>query len=104
MTPESDIAQPNAEIARRKGDLLAAVEARARAERALKALMLDSADDPLWDVDAARGRRAGADVGCQSMLQDGAARRAAQRTAGAGRCRPRVESCRTSRSTRRTIA
>src|SRR4029453_2223932 len=46
----SDIAQPNAEIARRRGDLLASVETRARAERALKALILGSADDPLWGV------------------------------------------------------
>jgi outer membrane protein len=50
VTPESDIAQPNAEIARRKGDLFAAVETRARAERALKLLILASADDPLWSV------------------------------------------------------
>jgi outer membrane protein len=50
VTPESDIAQPNAEIARRRGDRLAAVETRARAERALKALILGSADDPLWSV------------------------------------------------------
>lgn len=50
VTPESDIAQPNAEIARRRGDLLAASETRARAERALKALILGSADDPLWSV------------------------------------------------------
>jgi HAE1 family hydrophobic/amphiphilic exporter-1 len=50
VTPESDIAQPHAEIARRRGDLLASVETRARAERALKALMLGSADDPLWGV------------------------------------------------------
>jgi HAE1 family hydrophobic/amphiphilic exporter-1 len=50
VTPESDIAQPNAEIARRRGDLLAAIEARARAERSLKVLMLESAADPAWDV------------------------------------------------------
>lgn len=50
VTPESDIAQPNAEIARRRGDLFTAIETRARAERALKALMLGSADDPMWAV------------------------------------------------------
>lgn len=50
VVPEADLAQPVAEIERRKGDLLAAVEARARAEHALKALMLDRADAPLWDV------------------------------------------------------
>ena len=58
-TPESDIAQPTAEIGRRKGDLYASEEARARAERALKLLMLENESDPLWDTEAARGRRAG---------------------------------------------
>jgi outer membrane protein len=50
VTPESDIAQPNAEIARRRGDLLAAMETRARAEHSLKVLVLDGASDPAWDA------------------------------------------------------
>jgi outer membrane protein len=50
-TPESDIAQPTAEIGRRKGDLYASEEARARAERALKLLMLENESDPLWDTE-----------------------------------------------------
>jgi HAE1 family hydrophobic/amphiphilic exporter-1 len=51
VTPESDIAQPTAEIERRKGELLQAVEIRARAEHHLKALMADRADAPIWDVE-----------------------------------------------------
>ncbi len=50
-TPESDIAQPTAEIGRRKGDLYASEEARARAERALKLLMLENESDPLWETE-----------------------------------------------------
>ncbi|HEY8548996.1 MAG TPA: TolC family protein [Vicinamibacterales bacterium] len=50
VTPEADLAQPVAEIERRKGELLAAIEARSRAEHALKALILDSAESPLWAV------------------------------------------------------
>jgi outer membrane protein TolC len=49
--PESDIAQPTAEIARRRSDLYVAEEARARAEHALKVLMLENASDPAWDVE-----------------------------------------------------
>jgi outer membrane protein TolC len=48
--PASDLAQPVAELERRQGDLFAAQEASARAERALKQLMLDAPLDPLWDV------------------------------------------------------
>jgi HAE1 family hydrophobic/amphiphilic exporter-1 len=51
VTAESDIAQPTAEIARRQGDLYAAEETRLRAERALKLLMLDGPDDPLWNAE-----------------------------------------------------
>jgi len=47
----SDLAQPVAELERRRGDLFAAQEAAARADRALKQLMLDSATDPLWNAD-----------------------------------------------------
>lgn len=46
---ETDLAQPIAEIERRRGELLAAREARARADLALKALILDTPDDPLWN-------------------------------------------------------
>jgi len=76
--PESDIAQPNAEIARRKGELYAAEEARVRAERALKLLMLENAADPLWDVavravDAPDVAPSAIDV--QAALRDAAAMR-----------------------------
>ena len=47
--PESDIAQPVAELERRKGDLYASQEAAGRAELALKLLILDDASDPLWN-------------------------------------------------------
>ncbi len=46
--PANEEAQPRAELERRKGDLLAAQEQAARAENALKALMLDAGTDPLW--------------------------------------------------------
>jgi outer membrane protein len=44
----SDLAQPTAEVERRRGDLLSAQEAVVRAERTLKLLIMDSLDDPLW--------------------------------------------------------
>jgi HAE1 family hydrophobic/amphiphilic exporter-1 len=44
----SDLAQPTAEVERRRGDLLSAQEAVVRAERALKLLMLDNLEDPTW--------------------------------------------------------
>jgi outer membrane protein TolC len=49
-TPEADLAQPTAEIARRKGEMFAAEEARQRAENGLKLLMLEGPSDPLWTV------------------------------------------------------
>lgn len=45
---EADVAAPLAEVERRKGELLAAREAAARAENALKSLVLADAADPLW--------------------------------------------------------
>jgi outer membrane protein len=44
----SDLAQPTAEVERRRGDLLSAQEAVVRAERALKLLIMDSLNDPIW--------------------------------------------------------
>src|SRR5262245_33106435 len=49
----SDLAQPTAEVERRRGDLFAAQETVARAERALKQLMLGDASDPLWALEIA---------------------------------------------------
>jgi HAE1 family hydrophobic/amphiphilic exporter-1 len=43
-----DIAQPTAEIERRRGDLFAAQETALRAERTLKLLMTDDPSDPIW--------------------------------------------------------
>jgi outer membrane protein len=44
----SDLAQPTAEVERRRGELLSAQESLVRAERALKLLIIDSLDDPIW--------------------------------------------------------
>ena len=60
--PVSDLAQPTAEVERRRGEQLLAQEGVARAERALKQLMLDSAKDLMWDREldpAGRTRCAG---------------------------------------------
>jgi outer membrane protein len=46
--PENEEAQPRAELERRRGELLTAEEQAARAENALKALILDDGSDPLW--------------------------------------------------------
>jgi outer membrane protein TolC len=46
---EADLAQPDAEIARRRGELFSAEEAAMRAEQALKVLLLPTPDDPWWD-------------------------------------------------------
>ncbi|MBI4914818.1 MAG: TolC family protein [Acidobacteria bacterium] len=45
--PETEIAQPRAELERRRGDLLASREASSRAENVLKLLILGD-DDELW--------------------------------------------------------
>ncbi len=47
--PESEIAQPLAELERRRGDLYASQEQMRRAELALKLLVLDDPADPLWN-------------------------------------------------------
>lgn len=46
--PETEIAQPRAELERRRGELLAAQEAVARAETTLKRLILADEDGALW--------------------------------------------------------
>jgi outer membrane protein TolC len=46
--PKTELAQPRAELERRRGELLASREARSRAENALKRLILDGAVDALW--------------------------------------------------------
>jgi HAE1 family hydrophobic/amphiphilic exporter-1 len=47
----SDLAQPIAEVERRRGDVFGAQEQVARAERALKLLMLGDSSDPLWSIE-----------------------------------------------------
>ena len=49
--PASDIAQPIAEVERRRGVVFEAQEQVARAERALKLLILDEGVDSWWDAD-----------------------------------------------------
>jgi outer membrane protein TolC len=46
--PEDEIAQPRAELERRRGEQLAAQEAASRAENALKILILSDVDAELW--------------------------------------------------------
>ncbi|MEO6487109.1 MAG: TolC family protein, partial [Thermoanaerobaculia bacterium] len=46
---ESDIAQTTAEVERRRGDVVASIEARTRAENALRSLITSDPSDPLWD-------------------------------------------------------
>lgn len=47
-SPETEIAQPRAELERRRGELLAAREAVSRAENALKLLILSDTDETWW--------------------------------------------------------
>jgi outer membrane protein TolC len=48
IAPETEIAQPRAELERRRGDVLAARETLARAGNALKVLILADGDGELW--------------------------------------------------------
>jgi len=48
--PETEIAQPRSELERRRGDLLEARERLARAENALKLLILGDSEDDLWSA------------------------------------------------------
>lgn len=48
IAPETEVAQPRAELERRRGELLAAREAAARAENALKLLILGDSDTASW--------------------------------------------------------
>src|SRR5262249_8818001 len=50
MLPPNEEAQPRAELERRKGELLTAEEQAIGAENALKALILDAGDTPLWSA------------------------------------------------------
>lgn len=48
VSPDTEIAQPRAELERRRGDLLATREAVSRAQNRLKVLILAEADAELW--------------------------------------------------------
>jgi outer membrane protein len=74
----ADLAQPTAEVEKRRGDLLASQEAVARAERALKLLILGDLDDPMWGVALApidRPEAASTTVDIQRALADARANR-----------------------------
>ncbi|MHB8797006.1 MAG: TolC family protein [Thermoanaerobaculia bacterium] len=75
---ESDLASPLAEVERRKGELLASRETAARAENALKALLLGDPADPAWasrlvPADDAEPATAPADFPTSSAAPDVAA-------------------------------
>jgi len=48
LSPETELAQPRAELERRRGDLFATLEAVSRAENNLKVLILSDSDADLW--------------------------------------------------------
>jgi len=48
VVPGTELAQPRAELERRRGELLAAREGRSRAENTLKTLIVADSNDPLW--------------------------------------------------------
>lgn len=60
--PRTELAQPRAELERRRGELLASGETRSRAENALKVLILASEADPLWSESLSPVEDAGAPV------------------------------------------
>ncbi len=73
-----DIAQPTAEVERRRGDYLASQEAAARAERTLKLLLSDDPADPIWSQTLAPSDPVDTDVrpvDVQRGLSDAMARR-----------------------------
>lgn len=57
VAPETQLAEPLAELERRRGELLETQEAAARAENTLKLLILGDADGDLWvaDIDPTEG-------------------------------------------------
>jgi outer membrane protein TolC len=75
--PETEIAEPRAEVERRRGELLASQEALARAENSLKLLILADGDADLWTTrlvpDAAE---AGAETDTTPIDVDDAMKRA----------------------------
>jgi len=60
--PETELAQPRAELERRRSDLLASRESVARAENTLKLLILADTDEDLWSAQIAPADSAAAAV------------------------------------------
>lgn len=61
QAPETEMAQPRAEVERRRGELLAAREAATHADTALKLLILGDGDGDMWQNDLAPQRDADVD-------------------------------------------
>lgn len=94
VAPETEIAQPRAELERRRGELFAAAETVARAENALKRLVLADADGPLWTarlVPVEPAELAIAPVDLDAALADALAQRAELDARGAEVDRLRAE-------------
>jgi outer membrane protein len=73
-----DIAQPTAEVERRRGDLFQAQEVAARAERQLKQLMTDDPSDAIWSQTLVPGDAVESDIArvdIQRALADAVTRR-----------------------------
>ncbi|MFZ5784866.1 MAG: TolC family protein, partial [Acidobacteriota bacterium] len=93
--PEKEIAQPRAELERRRGDLISARETLARAGNALKLLILDDSDTETWAaqleaVDPVETRVVTADAA--SAMERALASRAEIEAAGAALARRESES------------
>jgi outer membrane protein len=77
VLPESDLAEPVAEVERRRGDLLSAEELARQVELVLKSLVLADARDPLWGATVVPTDPADAEP--RSVDLDGALAEAEQR-------------------------
>ena len=92
--PETEVAQPRAELERRRGELLEAQEAVARAETALKRLILSDEDADLWPAPLAPVEEAGVEiepVDAAAAMEQALALRAELEAAGAFVERRRAE-------------
>lgn len=74
----SDLAQTTAEVERRRGELVSAIEGRTRAENALRALIAQDAADPIWNAPVVPSDSAAAldaEVNVDEAIQHALARR-----------------------------
>ena len=92
--PDTEVAQPLAELERRRGDLLATREAVARAQNALKLLILADSDSDSWDrtlVPVERADVEGVDIDVVAAIEQALASRPELDAAEAFEQRRRVE-------------